>query len=164
MSKQKSASADKQLVKIGHAVTPAAHSLLSMMADLDSVPESVLIEMGIRAIFDARPQAHQTALSTLLRAKGYSIRDLRKSDRSDKSDATEDETIQARSRGEVSAPAPASPPPAPQPAISGKAVVVDTDNVAPGIDRRTELVTMQYEKAVAPFDHVLAKHGESDLA
>ena len=161
MSKQKPASADKSLVKIGHAVTPAAQSLLAMMADLDGVPESVLIETCIRANFDARPPAHQTALSTLLRAKGHSIRDLRKSNAAAASaDNPADDASLGQGRGGTPAPA----PPAPPATISNKIVPVDTENVVPGLERRTEMITQTWEKSVAPYDHVLAKHGESDLA
>lgn len=158
MSKQKSASADKSLVKIGHAITPSAQSLLSMMAELDGVPESVLLEVGIRALFDARPQAHQTALSTLLRAKGHSLRDLRKANAADaNTDNPSDEPTPSQGRGGGPAPAPPAP-------SSNKATVVDTENVVPGLDRRTQLVTTAYEKAVAPYDAALEDYGRSDLA
>ncbi len=78
MAKQKSASAEKALVKIGHAVTPAALSLLSLLAELDDASAGVMIEVGIRKIFDAKPAETRKALATLLRSKGYSIRDLRR--------------------------------------------------------------------------------------
>ena len=75
---KKSASAEKTLVKIGHAVTPAALSLLSLLAELDDTSAGVMIEVGIRKIFDAKPAETRKALATLLRSKGYSIRDLRR--------------------------------------------------------------------------------------
>jgi hypothetical protein len=78
MAVKKSASAEKALVKIGHAVTPAALSLLSLLAELDDASAGVMIEAGIRKIFDAKPAETRKALATLLRSKGYSIRDLRR--------------------------------------------------------------------------------------
>lgn len=160
MAKQKSASADKTLVKLGHAVTPAAQSLLAMMAELDGVPESVLLEAGIRALFDVRPTSHRDALSTLLRAKGHNIRDLRKTGVPvPGAENPGDESTPGQGRG----PTPAPAAPAPPPAISGKATVVDVENVVPGLERRNQLVAASYERAVAPYDAVLEDHGRSDL-
>lgn len=161
MAKQKPASADKTLVKLGHAVTPAAQSLLAMMAELDGVPESVLLEVGIRALFDARPTSHRDALSTLLRAKGHNLRDLRKTGVPvPGAENPGDEATPAQGRG----PTPAPAAPAPPSAISGKATVVDVENIVPGLERRTQLVTTAWEKAVEPYDVALADHGRSDLA
>lgn len=78
MAVKKSAAAEKALMKIGNAVTPAALSLLSLLAELDDASAGVMIEVGIRKIFDAKPAETRKALATLLRSKGYSIRDLRR--------------------------------------------------------------------------------------
>ena len=67
-------------VKIGHALTPAAHLLLQMLGTQAGADEAAILEQGIRLVFDRLPSSQRDAMSVLLRGKGLSLRDLRRID------------------------------------------------------------------------------------
>lgn len=64
-------------VKLGHRVTPAASTVLGLMASLRGMGEADILEGSIRLAYDLLPVSQREAIATLLRAKGQSIRDLR---------------------------------------------------------------------------------------
>lgn len=78
MGRAKSNKEPSQLRKTGHNLTPAAVELVRTLSDLLRADESILIEVGIRSIFDKLPSGQKEAVSTILRAKGESLRGLRK--------------------------------------------------------------------------------------
>jgi hypothetical protein len=66
------------LRKTGHNLSSSAVELCRTLADLLKTDESVLIEVGIRLIYDKLPASQKEAVSVILRAKGESLRGLRK--------------------------------------------------------------------------------------
>lgn len=78
MARTKTTKEPSPLVKTGYNITPDAKELNSSMADLLKTDQSILVEVGLRAFFDSLPASHREALSTILRAKGHSLRNLRK--------------------------------------------------------------------------------------
>ena len=78
MARTKAAKEPTTLRKTGHNLTHSAVELLRSLADLLQCDESILIEAGIRSIFDKLPSGQKDAVSTILRAKGGNLRELRK--------------------------------------------------------------------------------------
>ncbi len=78
MGRTKTTKEPSPLVKTGYNITPDAKELNCSMSDLLKVDQSVLVEVGLRAVYDSLPASHREALSTILRAKGHSLRNLRK--------------------------------------------------------------------------------------
>ena len=78
MARAKTSKEPSKLRKTGHNLTPSAVELLRTLADLLQCDESILIETGIRSIFDRLPSGQKEAVSTILRAKGGNLREIRK--------------------------------------------------------------------------------------
>jgi hypothetical protein len=78
MARTKSGREPSTLRKTGHNLTGSAVELLRTLADLLRVDEGILLEVGIRGIFDKLPSGQKEAVSVILRAKGGNLRELRK--------------------------------------------------------------------------------------
>ena len=78
MGRTKAVKQPTNLKKTGHNLTSSAIELCRSLADLLKTDESILIETGIRLLYDKLPSSQREAISVILRAKGESLRSLRK--------------------------------------------------------------------------------------
>lgn len=78
MARTKAGKEPGQLRKTGHNLTYSAVELLRSLSDLLRADEAIIIETGIKQIYDKLPAGQKEAVATILRAKGGNLREVRK--------------------------------------------------------------------------------------
>lgn len=167
--------AAKSSTKLGHRISPAAAETLALLAAMANVSEAAMIEGLIRAAFDRLPEQQKAAIGTFLRAKGLSVRDLRKANDQQKANEETTETALAEPAGRQGAEStPAQAPTAPvastpvEPSLPPAAPTGKTPSILDGLpalepgerlDQRTAAISAKYLETTAVVDAAIHDTG-----